>query len=213
MPIPREPAPGRPLSPQWGRDLQRHVASLKSGSGLRPRIPPARRSSGGSQAWHPFQITKTADGGVGDPGTVQVQAGHIRNGNTAATGEVTIVDLATDLDVEADSIIFLVWDAGLDTYTVMAESLAALAEWTDYPTHIRDDAGTPPAQTHFFILIGYVGAEPADPTRTRGFAITIDADPYWIYQCLDTNLALEDVCSDGMPALYPFPSQLPGPPP
>lgn len=174
MPIPREPAPGRPLSPQWGRDLQRHVASLKSGTGLRARPTTARRGGGSTPS--PFDCTVSGTDLTLRPGTInQVLPSNIFSTLTLPGGTYTryIVLTATCA-------------SGLVTSAALSVDVAA-------PAAPGVDAGSPP--TTFAVLLaiivdgvayrtiapGSLQAQVVESFRTDKASPTFGLSPYDIY--------------------------------
>ncbi len=216
MQLPHEPRHRTPIDAAWGASIIRYLRAITPRSSAQVRVsttpggtyfePLARPQPGGSAAaepaLHPFQIVKVADG---DPAQVQVRPGRVflpgaLGATTASTA--TIAGLDTDLEVVADSIVFLKWGGG-SSYEVFAESLAALEEWEDWPALFSEDSSSPPVQTAWYILLGYVGALPATPAP--GFAITIDDTPLWLHQAVHTHLRIFDLCHNGRPIRQPLP--------
>lgn len=198
MSLPREPVIGQPASTLWAQQLQRHVQGLaRPGYTPRPKPIPRRAAATGAR-YHPFQLIDASDP---DP-KVMVTEGFLGTDLDAESSE-TLANLETALAIVADSLIYLHWKTAVG-WTIRSESAASLTNWADYPDLIKHNTSSPYAQTDYWLLIGYVGATPTDIVNTPGFPVTISSDPYWVYQCLRTDLLETALCYNGQPALYPF---------
>lgn len=160
-----------------------------------------------------FRIVNTS---TDETPQIQVQTGYVRQ-TMSAESSMSITGLLTDLEVESDSIIFLKWDGS--SYSVFCQSASDLTDWTVYPELIEiqpeEDVaeGEVAVQLAYYVVIGYVGAVPDTPEDVRGFSVTIDVDSvptdFFVYQALETNLAESDICHNGTPSVYAYPSGAP----
>lgn len=223
--LPREPSDRETYSARRERQLIQYVRSITPRSSNTCRVrrttggitlqPTAKstkqRSSGASTPtkYHPFQIIDTSTTTVPQ---VRVTSGTFHS-VYSASGSISIQNLMTDMAVTVDSLVFLYNDTNLGEWGVTVDRLSSPTYWTNYP-NIVTITGTAPDNTldKWFKLVGYVSTTiPADQDTTPGFSIEINGSDHWVYQCLFTNLAAQDICYSGTPINYPYPWSGAGP--
>lgn len=223
--LPREPSDQETYSARRERQLIQYVRSITprssntcrvrrttGGITLQPTAKSTKQSSSGATTpakYHPFQIIDTSTTTVP---RVQVYDGTLIPIFEAA-GIVTIGNLSTDITVTVDSLIYLYYDDTSGNVTITAESLASRSTWTSYPGQVTvTGSGFTSAIDKWFALIGYVSTTvPSDPDTCPGTEISINGTDHFAYQCLFTNLMLQDMCYNGTPIQYPYPWQRSGP--
>jgi len=152
--LPREPVDGQPLTPAWGRMLQRAVKEL-----LGPRTPGAgvaavpRRASGAAVVRQPFDLF-LADAGGGNS-TATIWPGTLN--------QLLVSNYATGVTVPQTGTRYLV----VDCTTADGEiTSAALAADSTAPGAIAPTQGTPPVA--FKLLVGIVVDNVAYKVWTAG---------------------------------------------
>jgi hypothetical protein len=146
----------------------------------------------GELSLHPFQIIPAG------AAKIRVCTGAVMTG-LSATSSASITNLNADKPITATSLIFLHWNVD-DGYSIKVGTT-----WSGYPTLAKHDGSSPPEQTDYWVLIGYVGAMPGDAGKRKGFSTKISGTAYWVYQCLRNDLLETDICMNGRPTRYPFP--------